>query len=175
MSDTMLGAIIAGGVGVLTALVGGIIRWFLDVQASKREKEKMKEERKHQQEKFYLEKRIQAYEGFIEYYRSFVAFFNFAVNVGSVDSVQAFLEKQTVLTDAFKKEACHLASLQLYGHPDAHKLACKFIQTLGVALNQPKEALKQGLQDAAQQLDSIACGMRNEIKGIAGYVEEKVA
>lgn len=173
MSDTMLGAVIAGGVGVLTALVGGVIRWFLDVQASKREKEKIKEEWKHQQEKIYLEKRIQAYEGFIEYYGAFIAFFSFAVNVGSIDSVQGFLEKQTVLTDAFKKEAFHLTLLRLYGHPDAHKLACQFIQTLSAALNQPKEELKQGLQDATQQLDRIAHGMRNEIKGIVGYTEEK--
>lgn len=110
MNDAIFGALIAGVACVMTSLVGGIIKWFL--------------------------------------------------------------EKQTVLIDVFKKEASHLASLRLYGHPDVHKLACQFIQTLGVAVNKPKEKLRQELQDAAQQLDGITHGMRNEIKEIVGYIEK---
>lgn len=76
MNDTVLGALIAGGCGVLTAVVGGLIKWFLDVRAYKREQTKIKEERDSQKDTNYLEKRIAAYEAWIAHAGACITFFD---------------------------------------------------------------------------------------------------
>lgn len=76
MSETLLGAVIAGGCGVLTTIVGGVIKHFLDKYAYKREVEKIKQEREAQKDAEYLQRRISVYENVIAHFVACLSFFN---------------------------------------------------------------------------------------------------
>lgn len=170
MNDTVLGALIAGGIGVLTAVVGGLIRWFLDVQADKREKEKVKEERDHQRDVAYLEKRTQAYERFVEYYASLIRILCFAM--GSNFEQNGMLKEYNLFDYLSKDEASCITAIKMYGHPKIYEAVNLFVGEFVNCLKMPKEECRQELTKIGGQLEGIAHNMREEITRVLCHMEE---
>lgn len=174
MNDTLLGAMIAGGVGVLTSVVGGFIKWFLDVRTYKRDEEKINKEHDYQRDQDYLKKRIATYEAFIGYFGAYLSFLTFFANASkfSQEYVTAIAQRQTTLNDVFKEHMHHIAAIKMYGHPKMYEVVVQFMKDLESNENLSNKQIIERLKMSGERLDEIAHEMRVEINNIMCHKEE---
>lgn len=172
MCDTLLGAFIAGITGVITAIVGGGVKWFLDVRAHKRECD-------YQRDRDYLEKRMSAYEGFIALYTSYLSFFNFVANSqelnpspDELNSIRCLVERQTIFNDIFKNESNHLAAIRMYGSPCIYKKVAEFLKEYNEHFSKKDFSLTGEINELSKKLEEIAFDMRVEINNVLCREEE---
>ena len=170
MNDTVLGALIAGGCGVLTAVAGGLIKWFLDVRAYKREQTKIKEERDSQKDTNYLEKRIAAYEAWIAHASACITFLT---TVAQQPEMCANLIDGQKLWDRFwEQQANCMATLKMFAHPKV----CAQVEEFVLELNKLTEINVKNQQNflthCGQKIEEIASQMRQEINRILCGEEE---
>lgn len=172
MSDTVLGAFIAGIAGVVTAVVGGGVKWFLDARAHRRECD-------YQRDKDYLEKRMSAYEGFITFYTSYLSFLNFVASSQEVNSspegqnsIRCLAERQTIFNDIFKNESNHLTAIRMYGSPCIYKKVAEFLKEYNEHFSKKDLSRTAAINELSKKLEEIAFDMRVEINNVLCRKEE---
>lgn len=171
MSDTLLGASIAIISSILTTLVGGGVKWFLDFRSYKREQEKIKQEREVQKDAKYLEKRIEAYEEWIAHFASCITSLTVLLQQNGNNSAPLF-DGKMVMDMLINKQAQRMAALKMFGHPKVYEHVEGLLIEFNKLSQLEGEARQTHLTACAQKLEEIATMMRQEINRILCGNEE---
>ena len=170
MNDTVLGALIAGGCGVLTAVVGGLIKCFLDVRAYKREQTKIKEERDSQKDTNYLEKRIAAYEAWIAHASACITFLTAVAQ--QPEACANLVDGQKIWDRFWEKQANCMASLKMFAHPKVYAQVEAFVLEFNKLSEINVNDRQTHLTRCGQKIEEIASQMRHEVNQVLCGKEE---
>lgn len=156
MSDSLLGAIIAGGCGVVIVIISNVIRAIWEMWQSH-----------HnlviQRQSEYVNKRIQAYEGFLAYCNAYISFVKFVHKEWPTSSALEFVDKTSIWRDVFKPQEKYLVAVRLYGEPQIYARISRIFEGVGFERELIGSDWSSNIECIERKLKEIAIEMREEV------------